>query len=95
MFCFSDFDSVNNGRDIGFSLKQSRVNTPRSRKDLITRANVYTLVTVRKHGQAEVIVHSKHLDSFSRNHSVISGFVKYICDADTNSSTQAVSFYYV
>ena len=68
---------------------------PRSRKELITRSNVYSLITVRKHGQAEVVVHTKHLDSFSRNHSVISGFIKYMCDADTNSSTKAMSFYYV
>ena len=91
----SDFESVNNGRDIGFTVKQSRVSTPRNHKELVTRSNSYTLVTVRKHGQAEVLVHTKHVNNFSRNHSVISGFVKYLCDTDSNSSTQAVSFYNV
>lgn len=90
-----NFESVNNGRDIGFTVKQSRVSTPRNHKELVTRSNSYTLVTVRKHGQAEVLVHTKHVNNFSRNHSVISGFVKYLCDTDSNSSTQAVSFYNV
>lgn len=88
-----NFDSVNNGKDIEFSLKQSRVTTPRSHKDLLQRSNVYTLIKLRKHGQAEVTLHTKHLNSFSRNHSVISGFIKYLCDADTNSSTQSISLY--
>ena len=94
-FFSSDFESVNNGRDIGFTVKQSRVSTPGNRRELVTRSNSYTLVTVRKHGQAEVLVHTKHVNSFNRNHSVISGFVKYLCDTDSNSSTQAVSFYNV
>ncbi|KAL4235366.1 hypothetical protein ACF0H5_007002 [Mactra antiquata] len=82
------YDLGRNGKTVEVTLTRRQV-LPVGDNDLTVEEN-FTAYKFSKHGDITVTRHSKHVTSLLKNVSIVSGYQRYKCDIDPNSSTKAV-----
>lgn len=85
------YDLGRNGKTVDVTITCTKMLTALN-SDLTVEEH-YAIFRFSKHGETTVIRHRKHVTSLVQNGSIVSGFQKYKCEIDPNSSTKAIFLY--
>lgn len=85
------YDLGRNSKTVDVTLSSTKLQ-PIQGSDLAIEEH-FTIFRFSKHGEITVTRHRKHVTSLIKNASIVSGFQKYKCELDPNSSTKAIFLY--
>lgn len=85
------YDLGRNGKTLDVTLTNTRI-MPTFYGELSVEEQ-HSIFRFSKRGEVTLIRHRKHVTSLVQNGSVVTGYHKYLCEIDPNSSTKAIFIY--